>query len=71
MAEWSSDPEELSRVLREWSGDVLGRFALDPESVSGSDLYEAVACSWIETRTTEAEVFDPLNHYVVDLFVTP
>jgi hypothetical protein len=61
----------MEEWLRGWAGEVLGRFALDPASVSEKDIYEAVAVSWIATRETFDEVFDPLNAYVVDLFCTP
>ena len=61
----------MDESLQSWAGNILGRFALDPESVSSGDIYEAVACSWIATRETFEEVFDPLNAYVVDLFCTP
>jgi len=51
--------------------NVLGSFALDPISVPSQDIYEAVACSWMATRETFEEVFDPLNGYIVDLFCSP
>jgi len=61
----------MDERLQGWVGNVLGRFALDPDSVSDRDIYEAVGCSWIATRETFEEVFDPLNGYVVDLFCSP
>jgi hypothetical protein len=64
------DPSDVEQTLSEWSGSILGRFALG-EPVSEADLYEAVAFSWISSRQTYEEVFSPHNHRIVELLISP
>ena len=59
------DPDQFS----EWSGDVLGRFALGDPSISYGDLYEAVSVSWVFACERVEEVLSPRNSWVVDLFL--
>ena len=65
------DPKEVGDLLSQWSGDVLGRFALRDRSVSEADIYEAVAVSLINSRDTSEGVFSPDNHRIVSLFIDP
>ena len=65
------DPNEAERLLTKWSGEILGRFALGDETVTHGDLYQAAAISWIGIQDTPEGVFNPHNHRIVDLFVTP
>lgn len=65
------DPHEVERLLSEQSGETIGRFALGDESVTQRDLYDAAAFSWISSRETPESIFNPENHRIVDLFVTP
>ena len=57
--------------FKEWVGEVIGNFALDPASVDMSELHEAVYYSRIASCETEDELWNPLNDRLVDLFITP
>jgi len=57
--------------FKEWVGEVIGSFALDPASVDMSEVREAVAYSQIVSCETEEELWNPLNDRLVDLFITP
>jgi hypothetical protein len=71
VPEWSSDPNEAADVLSQWAGGVVARFALDASSVSEGDVYEAVGVSLGLSATTDEELLNPRNPYIVDLFCTP
>ncbi len=43
----SLDPDDVSRLLSEQTGETLGKFALGDPNVSYEDLCDAVAVSWI------------------------
>ncbi len=61
----------MMEFFHQRTGDVLGSFALDPDSVSEADVYDAVWSSLIATRTTLDGVLSPDNHRIVELFITP
>jgi hypothetical protein len=65
------DPSQGSDVIREWSGEVLGRMALGDPTVTELDIYEAVGASLALSAVTLDELLSPRNSYVVDLFCTP
>jgi hypothetical protein len=62
------DPEE---ELRQWAGDVVGRFALDERSVRYGELVEAVGVSKALSAKTVEELLDPNSAYLVELFCSP
>lgn len=64
-------PDRAAASLREWVGDVIGRFALGGESSSLDELREAVGISLIIDARTADEVLDSRNAYLADLFCTP
>ena len=64
-------PDEAHDLFAQRAGESVGRFALGDEDVSHGDLYEAVTFSLIASAETVQEVFDPRNHLIAELFVTP
>ena len=59
------------RYLRERIGEIIGACALGSPSVTEEDLIEAVEVELILGATSVAEVFDPQNRRIAELFCTP
>jgi hypothetical protein len=58
-------------LFAQYSGDVLGPFALGDGSVTEEHLYQAVSISQIATQETPKGILSPYNPRIVELFITP
>ncbi|HLI31942.1 MAG TPA: hypothetical protein VKU89_04275 [Solirubrobacteraceae bacterium] len=66
-----ADSNSGERYLREWIGEIIGAFARGSPSVTEEDLIDAVEAELILGATSVAEVFDPQNRRIAELFCTP
>lgn len=65
------EPEEVDDALRQWTGEVLGKIALDETTVSYNDLLEAVTATLIMTAETVEDALSPRTAYLAELFCSP